>query len=197
MIEMNTIEKTLFNEAKPYLSIRRNEIHTQNVIDFAFKLLQEEKGDRDIVIPAAILHDVGWIKISEDNIRKAMGPNGDESIVRVHEEEGVKIAEGILEKHLNSHRKISEILEIISGHDTREDALSMNDKIVKDADKLSRYDVSFLNLVDWCDFTTQELFHQLESNISKWFFLPLSKKIANEELIKRRKETLKYCEVSG
>lgn len=189
MTEMNTVEKILFNEAKPYLSVRNNENHTRNVIDFAYRLLQEEKGDRDIVIPAVILHDVGWFKIPESDIKKAMGPNGDIRIVRVHEEESVKIAGAILKKYSESDTKISEILQIISGHDTRKDALSINDKIVKDADKLSRYDANFYTIADILGITIQELFDRLESNLSKWLFLPLSKRIAKDELNKRRNET--------
>ncbi|WP_419662898.1 metal-dependent phosphohydrolase [Desulfosarcina variabilis str. Montpellier] len=189
MNKMNKVEKLIFIEAKAYLSVRNNEMHTRNVIDFAFKLLQEESGDRDIVIPAAILHDVGWFKISSNNIKKAMGPNGDISIVRAHEAEGVKIARVILQKYLESDRKMSEILQIISGHDTRKEALSINDKIVKDADKLSRYDANFTTLADIIDLSIQEMFYLLETNLSKWFFLPLSKRIANDELNKRKKET--------
>ena len=63
----------------------------------AFKLMDREGGDEDIVIPAVILHDVGWIKIPENLQLKAFGPNAkDPKLNRTHEIEGVRLAAEIL-----------------------------------------------------------------------------------------------------
>ena len=37
-----------------------------------------------------------------------------------------------------------EILRIIGGHDSRKEPISLNDKVVKDADKLSRYSKEYV-----------------------------------------------------
>lgn len=60
--------------ARPYLNTRKNDIHTEISTDLAQLLLAEEGGDEDIVIPAIILHDVGWKEVPEDIQSKAFGP---------------------------------------------------------------------------------------------------------------------------
>ena len=62
-------------------------------------LLAEIGGDEDIVIPAIILHDVGWKKVPENLQLRAFGPRAtSRELNRMHEVEGVKIAGDILKK---------------------------------------------------------------------------------------------------
>jgi hypothetical protein len=63
-LHLNVIESAILKLAKPYLQIRDNERHTFNAIEFALKLLEIYDAERTIVIPAMILHDVGWSKVS-------------------------------------------------------------------------------------------------------------------------------------
>jgi len=163
-------------------------VHTQTVLHFALKLLTKEKGDRCIIIPAVILHDVGWSRVPEHILPKAFGPAADRKFTMIHEEEGVKIARSILKKVMTNGSQIDEILQIISGHDTRESALSINDKIVKDSDKIARYDTGFGYMIKHFEITPDKLVAVLESEVEKWFFLPESKKMAKEELLRRRRE---------
>ena len=132
----------IFELAKPYLNTRKNLIHTEIVYRFAVKLLESELGDSTVIIPAVICHDVGWIKVPEELQLKAFGPGLDPEIRRIHEVEGVKLAREILQQVNYEQKKITEILELIEGHDSRLIALSTNDKIVKDADKLYRANAS-------------------------------------------------------
>ena len=124
----------------PYLDVRHNDVHTAMSILLAFRLLEQEGGDDDIVIPAIILHDTGWKRVPAELHLKAFGPKASEpQLNRRHEVEGVKIAQKILQKLNYDGLKIIKILEIIDGHDSRTTSVSLNDMIVKDADKLWRY----------------------------------------------------------
>ena len=91
------IHQKIFEKAKPFLRTRKNLIHTQIALRYALRLLKEEGGDENVVIPATILHDVGWKAIPEDLQLTAFGPNpSNPQLVRVHEVEGAKIAKAIL-----------------------------------------------------------------------------------------------------
>ena len=68
---MKLVFKKILEHAIPFLSTRNNEIHTKAAMQFAFDILEKENGNEDVVIPAIILHDVGWSTISEDMQRKA------------------------------------------------------------------------------------------------------------------------------
>ena len=55
--------------AKPYLEkgVKKDFIlHTTCVVKAMELLLEHEKGDESLLIPAAILHDVGWSKVPQD-----------------------------------------------------------------------------------------------------------------------------------
>jgi len=52
----------IFELAVPFLQTRDNEIHTKVSYAFAERLVSVEGGDRNIVVPAILLHDVGWIR---------------------------------------------------------------------------------------------------------------------------------------
>jgi HD superfamily phosphohydrolase YqeK len=187
---LTTMEKTIFELAKPYLLVMSNDLHTQEVIRYGFKLLIAEGGNRQIVIAAAILHDVGWSQLPENISIKMRIHNGDPEKIKIHEILGTRIAAGILRKTAYDQTQVDEILEIIHGHDTRKNALSLNDKIVKDADKLSRYSRGFHNIWHkWgINLNADKHFAMLEQGVKEWFFLPSSRKMAKKELGDRLEE---------
>lgn len=191
-VELNAIEARIYQLAMPHLAVRENDIHVANALEFAFKLLETESGDRDIVIPAVILHDVGWSRVSQDIIRDTVVRyvhTGDKSLTRIHEEEGVKIAASILQEVGYGSEQTAKILQIIGGHDSRKTALSINDKIVKDADALTRYAKSFPMYAGLLGVTHRRHCEILESYGGSWFFLPASKIMAREELEQRKRES--------
>jgi len=114
----------------------------------------------------------------------------DEESRRLHEVEGVRIAMEILESLNFDPVKIQEILKIIDGHDSRKEAISLNDKLVKDADKLWRYSSIGME-------TNENLFRMgrdkhydlLGPRIDEWFFMPESKDMAREALNQVKNET--------
>jgi CRISPR/Cas system-associated endonuclease Cas3-HD len=175
----------IFEKAALYLDTRKNDIHTQIAYELARRLLSfYPEADKDVVLPAVILHDVGWKKVPEGKQVGAFGPYmNDEETRRMHEVEGARIAREILESLNYDSEKIKEILNIIDGHDSRSEAISLNDKLVKDADKLWRYSpVGFeINIkmfrMDW-----DKLWNRLVLMLEEWFFIPESRDLAREGL---------------
>lgn len=186
---MDAIEEKIYLLAKPHLVTRHNDVHTRIALDFALRLLETGEGDRRVVLPAIILHDVGWVRVPEAILPMAFGPGADMSLARIHEEEGVKIAASILKEVGYDSSQVAEILQIIDGHDTRADAVSINDQVVRDADKLSRYARSeFWLWLKKFRLTPEESLRALELLIEQWFFLPAAKEMAREELKQRQQE---------
>jgi HD superfamily phosphodiesterase len=189
-MQMKPDYRKIYQLAKPYLETRHNDVHTDISIRFAYQLLAVEGGSEAIVLPAVILHDVGWKKIPEHLHLKAFGPNANSpELNRLHEVEGVKIAGNILKQVNYPEEKIYEIITIIEGHDSRQAAMSQNDRIVKDADKLWRYSKQGfqIDLERFAESFAQGL-NRLRKNLSVWFFTGTGKKLAKEELLQREKE---------
>lgn len=183
------VYQKIFEKAKPFLRTRKNLIHTQIVLQYALRLLKCEKGDEGIVIPAVILHDVGWSVVPEHLHLTAFGPNPtNPKLTRVHEVEGAKMAKAILEKFNYPPEKIKKICQIIQGHDSRKRPLSWNDRIVKDSDKLWRYSLRGM-AIDLSRFRIprQEYLVFLEAIIDHWFLTRMGKKIARKEIFLRKR----------
>ena len=181
---------TLYKRAEPKLKTRLNTLHTRIAYHFAVRLLKEVGGDPEVVIPAILLHDIGWSAIPEDQLDGAFGPTITKpDLHRLHETEGARMAAEILEEMACPGQRIQEIREIISGHDTRLVSLGLNDAVVKDADKLFRYTYEGFTL-DYKRFrkTPRENLLWLIESIPKWFFNEISTALAYQEALKRGKE---------
>ena len=87
-----------------------------------------------------------------------------------------------------SRADIDQISSIIDGHDTRPEALSLNDQLVKDADRLWRFTPTGI-AVDLRRFGSDRDEHLafLERNINNWFFTPEAKEMARERLLEIKK----------
>jgi len=169
--------------AKPLLETRENVLHTRIACSFARRLLEAEGGDEAVVLPAIMLHDIGWKSVPEELHLKAFGPRGNDlAINRIHEVEGARKAREILQQVGYDPELIDEICEIILGHDSRERALSLNDAIVKDSDKLWRFSADALR-VDPKRFKVSPVVHAhwLGRQIDRWFITETARKIAGEE----------------
>ncbi|MBM4341242.1 MAG: HD domain-containing protein [Deltaproteobacteria bacterium] len=185
---MKPIHQKIFEKAKPFLRTRKNLIHTRIALRYALELLQSDQGDEDIVIPAVLLHDVGWKTIPEELHLTAFGPNpSNPKLAKVHEIEGAKMAEAILSKHQYPPKKVKEICQIIRGHDTRKRAISADDRIVKDADKLWRYSRKGMAIdLERFNVKPAPYLDYLEKVINQWFLTSTAREIAKKEIQKRR-----------
>jgi HD superfamily phosphodiesterase len=169
--------------AEPFLDTRDNEIHTWIAFCFARRLLKSEGGNEAVVLPAVILHDVGWKSLPEELHLKAFGPGkNDMNINRVHEVEGAKTARRILEEAQYDPALIEEIVAIILEHDSRAEAVSLNEAIVKDSDKLWRFSREALE-IDPKRFNIPPAVHTqwLKLQIEGWFITETAKRIATEQ----------------
>ena len=144
----------VWRAAEPYLRARKNDVHVPLSFGWAVKLLGHfPQADPDICLLAILLHDIGWSAIDMDTII-AEGFRGDnilQSDVRYrHEAEGVRLAAPLLLATGWGDGVVAQVCEIIDGHDTRPDPRHLNDRIVRDADKLWRYEVAGTSVgCDW------------------------------------------------
>lgn len=188
---MEAIYDQIYKKAEVYWDTRHNDIHLPLAYDFAKRLLAfYPEADACVVLPAILLHDVGWKMVPEEKQLNAFGPKAtDKAANRLHEVEGVRIAGEILASLNYDAGKTNEILTIIDGHDSRLEALSLNDKLVKDADKLWRFTVTGVS-IDYRRFGVELAGYlaYLGDKIEEWLFTPEAKEIARAELTKTRRE---------
>jgi hypothetical protein len=179
----------IYEKAKPYLDTRENDVHVSLSYAFAQRLLAHyPEANARIVLPAIILHDVGWKMVPEKVQLKAFGPTlRDKELQRVHEREGARIAEEILDSLGHGKEETLEILAIIDGHDTRREALSLNDALVKDADKLWRFTPEGVE-IDYLRFGLERARHldDLSRLLERWFFTAEARAMAREALVEAR-----------
>jgi HD superfamily phosphodiesterase len=185
--------RTLFQLAEPYLKIRGDLPHAQVSHRYALRLLEEEGGEAQIVEPAVILHDVGWSKLKPEQIKIAFGvrAGGEEAerLNRIHEREGAVIARRILQSQNYPPPWIERIALLIERHDSGERAGSLEEKILKDADKLWRFSrIGFWNEIKRQGLDGDELYRFLSARVRRWFFTPSAVKLAEAELNDRGQE---------
>jgi HD superfamily phosphodiesterase len=139
---MKDIFSKICELALPYQDKRDDSGHAVTSLKYARKLVKLENGNEDVIIPAIILHDVGWSQLAKERRMLIFDNDASKEVKREvqleHQNEGVKLADEILRKVEYPEEMIKEILEIISGHDTREGFISQNEGLVRDADKLWR-----------------------------------------------------------
>lgn len=184
--------REVYSLARPFLKTRHNDIHTLISYGYALRLLRDEGGDREIVIPAILLHDVGWSSVPEHLQLTAFGPNAaNPDLNRVHEVEGARLARDILRRAKYDEQKIEEIAAIIAGHDSRLEALSLNDMVVKDADKLFRFSRwGFAIHVRRFRHDPVAYRQWLGQQIDRWFFTARARALARWRILAEQSDKL-------
>jgi hypothetical protein len=169
---MRKIDIPIWQAAKPYLDVRSNDEHTL----YSYALLQRlieftPEGNPDVLLPAIILHDTGWKMIPADKILHAFGPNNKyPELTRQHELESVKIAQQVLSKLGYEPILIEKITAIIDGHDTTKTARSLDDALMKEADKLWRYTPHGIETIQgWFNISKTEVLDILENFVLPTF----------------------------
>lgn len=158
--------------AEPYMRARKNDVHIPLSFSWAQRLLAlYPDADKDICSLAILLHDIGWYSIDMDLIISEgfRGDNFLQSDVRyLHETEGVRLGTEVLRKTGWGEDVIASVCEIIDGHDTRPNPHHLNDRVVRDADKLWRYSVTGVSVVcDWMDMTPRQYADRLVVQVDK------------------------------
>jgi len=120
------VKELLIREMENYFGKDRKRInHAKKVLRYAEEMLEREGGDRDVVVAAAVLHDIG-IHAAE----KKYGSNAG----KYQEIEGPPIARRILKKINFPLDKIEEVLEMIAYHHTPGIVKTQNFKTLYEAD---------------------------------------------------------------
>jgi hypothetical protein len=180
----------IWRAALPYLRARKNDVHIPISFNYAVQLCAAHpEAHPDQVLPAIILHDTGWAVIDERAIfEQGFGPNMMESDVRyLHEREGVRIAREILQDLGYASELVAQITALIDGHDTRPAARSLEDELLKDADKLWRFTTAGIAVAcDWFKLTPGQYATRLEREIQGQLFRPWSRRAAAAELAASR-----------
>ena len=111
-----------------YFGYNNNHInHTYRVLDYSEEISDIEKGNPDIVISSAILHDIG-IPNCKKKYKSTEG--------QLQEIEGPPVAREILESLSINEEIIKEVCEIVGCHHSPGEIETMNFKIMWDADWL-------------------------------------------------------------
>jgi len=152
VIALDPVLARIWELAAPLLAIRDNDAHTLYAFGLARALLDlHPEADAGVVLPAIMLHDIGWSQVPPDEVLAAIAPGGGRpDLVLLHEKEGAGLAADILAEVGYDAAKVPAILQIIDGHDSRREALSVEDAIVKDSDKTWRLSPHGIDTVmDW------------------------------------------------
>lgn len=191
---MKNVFRKIWKLALPYQDSADNKGHAKITLNFVLALLKKEAGREEIVIPAIILHDIGYSQLSEREkflpfiLKVRIGSAKDNKIKEKHQEKSVELAKNILKKVKYNKKLIGGILKIISQHDTGKRFLSKEDGLVKDADKLWRFSkIGFSADIRRLKITRQEGYERLKQALNKkelLFFSESAKQIAKRKLTK-------------
>ncbi|MHB1377373.1 MAG: HD domain-containing protein [Candidatus Humimicrobiaceae bacterium] len=135
--------------------------HTYRVLDYAQDISVIEKGNPDIIVLSAILHDIG-IPACEKKYKSNEG--------QLQEIEGPPIAKNILESLNLKEETIKEVCGIVGSHHSPGEIETINFKIMWDADWL-------VNLPDVYDIKDKK---KLAEIINKTFMTETGLKKAKE-----------------
>lgn len=186
----------VWRAAEPYMRARKNDIHIPLSFGWCVRLLEHfPEADRDVCLLAILLHDIGWWAIDmkeiiADGFRSA---NILQSDVRYrHEAEGVRLATDVLRQTGWSEEIIAQVCEIIDGHDTRPDPRHLNDRIVRDSDKLWRYEPTGTAVAaDWFGETPTQNCNRNEAILPKFETEP-GRAMATAALAETRKALMAH-----
>jgi hypothetical protein len=168
LVSLRPEDDDVWSRASPHLRVRNNDTHSLYAYAIAQALLRRlPEADRAIVLPAILLHDTGWSTVRDEEILEAIAPGGGRpDLVRRHEIEGARIAREVLQELGRPESVVTRVTAIIDGHDSRPEALSIEDAIVKDADKIWRVTPHGLTVVSgWFDLEREEALRLCASRV--------------------------------
>jgi len=176
----------LWKAVEEPLRSRGNDIHTPLSFAFAeFLLDAHPEADALVVRTAILLHDTGWSRCDESKIFTE-GFQGDwrKSDIRVlHEKEGCNIAREVLPGLGYDEAMIKKVTDIIDGHDTRMESYSIEDSLVRDADRLWRFTPAGIALASgWFKKTPSQYRLQLENGTYPELITETARALASAEL---------------
>jgi len=138
--------------------------HALSVLSYAEQILQEEEGDRAVVVAAALLHDIG-IHEAERKHNSNAG--------RYQEIEGPPIARGIMDSLGADAALTEEVCDIVGHHHSPREVETANYKILYDAD----------TIVNLCAEVPASKRPALKKKLERLFLTPTGLRIARHTLL--------------
>ncbi len=165
---------------------RSNDIHLPISLAFAERLLAAHpEANADLVRVTVLLHDTGWGRVDESRIiSEGFGGDWRKADIRFqHEQEGCEIAREVLPALGYDDEFIEAVCAIIDGHDTRPEAHSLEDALVRDADRLWRFDHAGIALASgWFGLDPATYMDRLRSEIIPELLTEAAIAMANTDL---------------
>lgn len=182
----------LWEECLPLLRLGRpgDDEHAAETVKLVLDYQGRLEFDADVLIPVAVLHDIGHSAILPEHFKYITGQNKLVNGKLIHMLAGAKIARDLLQKVGYDPEKTQEIIDIISMHDA--DQLKVDDwrswydtqnkKVFHDLDALDRYTEKRLrSMVDSGMYDMDEILKEL-SRLLDNFLISEIKTAAEEQL---------------
>lgn len=174
----------------PETRARSNDIHLPISLAYAERLCAvHPEADALLVRVTILLHDTGWGRVDEERILSE-GFSGDwrkADIRYEHERQGCLIAEEVLPQLGYDEAFVARVTAIIDGHDTRPEPRSLEDSLVRDADRLWRFDHTGIALAhNWFKMTPSAYMDRLETEIIPELQTSAARRMAEADLARSR-----------
>lgn len=160
-------------------------LHSRMVVRAMQDILQSENEDPEIMIPAAMLHDIGWSKVSDQIVNLKTDAEKKEAEI-AHIELAADLISEILGCLEYKQSEIEEITRVVQSHKSKTPGGDKRIECIVDADNLSdSYRESFYSDVKSYNTTPQNNFDFRSKNK---FFTSTAKEIFKRNMAERLRE---------
>ncbi|MFA4817546.1 MAG: HD domain-containing protein [Parcubacteria group bacterium] len=187
---MNKKFEKIWNLSLPYLKKGKRKnfvLHTRGVIRAMDLLLKKEGGSRNILIPAAIVHDVGWSNIPV-KLQKSKKDAERLTAMKLHIKYAPAIIREILGKTGYSQREIKAVSDIVVAHKFCKPK-NFEKRLLIDADTMvESFKEQFYDDIKSYGVSAEDGY---EFRANNKFYTKTAARIFTEEMKKRKKEIFK------
>jgi hypothetical protein len=181
--DLDPLWRSIVREARA----RANDNHLPISFAYAERLCNAHpEADPLVVRIAILLHDTGWARVEDETRILTEGFTGEwrTSDVRYeHERHGCDIAREVLPGLGYSAAIVERVTAIIDGHDTRPESRSLEDSLVRDADRLWRFTTTGIAIAStWFRLSPAEYCSRLRSEIIPELLTEAAVEMAEAEL---------------
>jgi L-rhamnose mutarotase len=160
-------------------------LHSKMVVRAMQDILRCENEDPGIMIPAAMLHDIGWSKVSDQIVNLKTDSEKKEAEIS-HIELAADLISEILGCLEYKQSEIEEITRVVQSHKSKAPGCDKRIKLIIDSDNLSdTYRESFYSDVKSYNTTPQKNFDFRSKNK---FFTSTAKEISKRNMAERLRE---------
>ncbi len=183
MLEIINLPKefyTLWEKCIPFLEKGRpgDLEHAKDTVEFILNYKGNVDLDEDILIPMAMMHDIGHSAILQEHFKYVTGPEKIENGKLVHMLTGAKIAQDLLEAIDYNKQITKQIVNMISVHDFEqlniENAKAAydtpNKKIFHDIDILDRFNNERIEKMKKVYPDRQKILELIKEDLNNFFF---------------------------